>query len=73
MYKVIVDTSNALSFSISALPSYLSQIHVFYEAVGYMISSQTDTQIREALIVKYMTLPNQQVRFSVSLLFFSLA
>ena len=38
-----------------------SQIHVFYEAVGYMISSQSDVQIREALIVKFMSLPNQQV------------
>eukprot|EP00741_Cyanophora_paradoxa_P007523 tig00001154_g7276.t1 len=36
-----------------------SQIHTFYEAVGYMISSQNDPQIRDALTAKLMELPNQ--------------
>ncbi|KAI6658071.1 Exportin-1-like isoform X2 [Oopsacas minuta] len=35
------------------------QVHTFYEAVGYMISSQTDPDSQEKLIVKYMSLPNQ--------------
>jgi len=35
------------------------QVHTFYEAVGYMIAAQTDTSIQEALIDKYMGLPNQ--------------
>jgi exportin-1 len=38
------------------------QVHTFYEAVGYMISAQVDTATQEALIEKYMLLPNQ-VRF----------
>ncbi|XP_021952679.1 exportin-1 [Folsomia candida] len=35
------------------------QVHTFYEAVGYMISAQTDSIVQEALIEKYMALPNQ--------------
>ena len=35
------------------------QVHTFYEAVGYMISSQTEPELQEKLIVKYMSLPNQ--------------
>ncbi|XP_039253887.1 exportin-1-like [Styela clava] len=35
------------------------QVHTFYEAVGYMISAQTDTNVQEHLIEKYMMLPNQ--------------
>eukprot|EP00118_Oscarella_pearsei_P024873 m.306992 g.306992 ORF g.306992 m.306992 type:complete len:1067 (+) comp41797_c0_seq1:376-3576(+) len=35
------------------------QVHTFYEAVGYMISAQTDGMARERLIEKYMSLPNQ--------------
>ncbi|XP_028137318.1 exportin-1 [Diabrotica virgifera virgifera] len=35
------------------------QVHTFYEAVGYMISAQVDTATQEALIEKYMMLPNQ--------------
>ncbi|XP_071834526.1 exportin-1-like isoform X2 [Apostichopus japonicus] len=35
------------------------QVHTFYEAVGYMISSQTDSIVQEHLIEKYMLLPNQ--------------
>lgn len=34
------------------------QVHTFYEAVGHMISSQSDTSIQEKLIEKYMSLPN---------------
>ncbi|XP_065832637.1 exportin-1-like [Oscarella lobularis] len=34
-------------------------VHAFYEAVGYMISAQTDGMARERLIEKYMFLPNQ--------------
>lgn len=37
----------------------LSQVHTFYEAVGYMISAQTDSVQQELLIEKYMMLPNQ--------------
>lgn len=35
------------------------QVHTFYEAVGYMISAQTDSVVMERLIEKYMSLPNQ--------------
>ncbi|XP_044732330.1 exportin-1 [Chrysoperla carnea] len=35
------------------------QVHTFYEAVGYMISAQVDQTQQEALIDKYMMLPNQ--------------
>lgn len=35
------------------------QVHTFYEAVGYMISAQTDQNVQEHLIEKYMLLPNQ--------------
>jgi len=35
------------------------QVHTFYEAVGFMISAQTDTVVQEHLIDKYMQLPNQ--------------
>ncbi|CAF0774350.1 unnamed protein product, partial [Brachionus calyciflorus] len=34
------------------------QVHTFYEAVGYMISAQTDLSIQEQLIEKYLELPN---------------
>ena len=42
------------------------QVHTFYEAVGYMISAQTDPQMQEALIDKYMALPNQVIKELVS-------
>ena len=35
------------------------QVHTFYEAVGHMISAQTDSVVQEKLIEKYMYLPNQ--------------
>lgn len=35
------------------------QVHTFYEAVGCMISAQTDQIVQEHLIEKYMLLPNQ--------------
>ena len=35
------------------------QVHTFYEAVGLMISAQTETATQERLIEKYMQLPNQ--------------
>ncbi|XP_011502636.1 PREDICTED: exportin-1 [Ceratosolen solmsi marchali] len=35
------------------------QVHTFYEAVGYMIGTQTDAVMQEHLIEKYMLLPNQ--------------
>mmetsp|Transcript_6441 Transcript_6441/g.15770 ORF Transcript_6441/g.15770 Transcript_6441/m.15770 type:complete len:1079 (-) Transcript_6441:407-3643(-) len=46
------------------LPSIISdlepsQVHTFYEAVGYMVQSQADPQQREALLAKLMELPNQ--------------
>ena len=34
------------------------QVHTFYEAVGYMISAQTDAPTQDQLIEKYMELPN---------------
>lgn len=37
------------------------QVHTFYEAVGYMISAQVDNATQEALIEKYMLLPNQVI------------
>ncbi|KAF2073970.1 hypothetical protein CYY_004715 [Polysphondylium violaceum] len=36
-----------------------NQIHIFYEAVGFMISSTPDPNLREKLITKFMELPNQ--------------
>ncbi|XP_013774105.1 exportin-1-like [Limulus polyphemus] len=35
------------------------QVHTFYEAVGSMISAQTDQVVQEHLIEKYMFLPSQ--------------
>ncbi|KAI8975726.1 nuclear export factor CRM1 [Mycotypha africana] len=35
------------------------QIHTFYEAIGYMVAAQSNTQARERLMVKFMELPNQ--------------
>ncbi|XP_055376671.1 exportin-1 [Condylostylus longicornis] len=35
------------------------QVHTFYEAVGYMISAQVDQVQQDALIERYMYLPNQ--------------
>ncbi|XP_047132277.1 exportin-1 isoform X2 [Hydra vulgaris] len=35
------------------------QVHTFYEAVGFMISSQTDQVVTDRLIEKCMFLPNQ--------------
>lgn len=35
------------------------QIHTFYEAIGYMIPAQTDSQERSRLIGIWMDLPNQ--------------
>ncbi|KAI1284958.1 Exportin-1 [Halotydeus destructor] len=35
------------------------QVHTFYEAVGQMISAQTDQAVQTKLIEKYMFLPNQ--------------
>ena len=36
-----------------------AQVNTFYEAVGLMISAQTETATQERLIEKYMLLPNQ--------------
>eukprot|EP00164_Ancoracysta_twista_P001438 GFYU01001874.1.p1 GENE.GFYU01001874.1~~GFYU01001874.1.p1 ORF type:complete len:1068 (-),score=427.51 GFYU01001874.1:237-3440(-) len=36
------------------------QIHIFYEAVGYMISSQTAAPQRDALVFQLFQLPNNQ-------------
>ena len=41
------------------LIEFYVQVHTFYEAVGYMISAQTDQVVMEHLIEKYMNLPNQ--------------
>ncbi|RKP35256.1 CRM1 C terminal-domain-containing protein [Dimargaris cristalligena] len=35
------------------------QTHTFYEAVGQMISAQTNASVQEQLVVNYMKLPNQ--------------
>lgn len=35
------------------------KVHTFYEAVGFMISAQTDSMAQEHLVEKYMMLPNQ--------------
>ena len=34
-------------------------MHVFYEAVGYMVSAQADAPTRDALLMKLMEWPNQ--------------
>ncbi|KAM9951178.1 hypothetical protein ACTFIW_010386 [Dictyostelium discoideum] len=48
---------NQLSTTIAHLEQ--SQIHTFYEAVGYMIASSSDAAFREKLVNKFMELPNQ--------------
>ncbi|EGC37009.1 hypothetical protein DICPUDRAFT_46785 [Dictyostelium purpureum] len=48
---------NQLSTTIAHLEP--SQIHTFYEAVGYMIASSSDAAFREKLVTKFMELPNQ--------------
>ncbi|CAI2165301.1 1535_t:CDS:10 [Funneliformis geosporum] len=35
------------------------QVQTFYEAVGYMISAQTNKNVQERLVMNYMELPNQ--------------
>lgn len=35
------------------------QVHTFYEAVGHMISAQSEPALQDKLIEKYMYLPNQ--------------
>ncbi|EOD12862.1 hypothetical protein EMIHUDRAFT_464769 [Emiliania huxleyi CCMP1516] len=35
------------------------QVHVFYEAVGYMVAAQSDAPTRDALLMKLMEWPNQ--------------
>eukprot|EP01114_Cavostelium_apophysatum_P018091 TRINITY_DN5522_c0_g1_i1.p1 TRINITY_DN5522_c0_g1~~TRINITY_DN5522_c0_g1_i1.p1 ORF type:complete len:1069 (+),score=345.41 TRINITY_DN5522_c0_g1_i1:320-3526(+) len=49
---------------LSTLPQIISdlepsQIQTFYEAIGYMIQSNTDAPMRDALVAKLMELPNQ--------------
>jgi len=49
---------------LSTLPSIIaeldnSQIQTFYEAVGFMIQSQPDPQIRDNLIARLMEMPNR--------------
>lgn len=48
-----------ISVDVLFLPLSFAQVHTFYEAVGYMISAQTDQVVQEHLIEKYMMLPNQ--------------
>lgn len=38
-----------------------TQVHTFYEAVGYMISAQPNKPMQEKLIAKLMELPNTAV------------
>lgn len=38
-----------------------SQVHTFYEAVGYMISAQPHKAVQERLIEQLMKLPNDAV------------
>ena len=35
------------------------QVHVFYEATGYMVSAQADVPTRDGLLMKLMEWPNQ--------------
>lgn len=39
------------------------QIQTFYEAVGFMVQSQTDPQIRDNLIARLMDMPNRTVNY----------
>ena len=36
-----------------------SQMHVFYEALGYMVSAQADVPTQDRLLIKLMEWPNQ--------------
>jgi len=38
------------------------QMHVFYEAIGYMVSAQADAPTRDGLLMKLMEWPNQEWR-----------
>ncbi|KAG1048691.1 hypothetical protein G6F43_008940 [Rhizopus delemar] len=63
---VIVQIGEEMSFAdeildnISRITSDLDpqQIHTFYEAIGYMISAETNPVSQERLITKFMSLPN---------------
>jgi exportin-1 len=48
-----------LGKSLFLLIKLFLKVHTFYEAVGYMINAQVDQIAQEALIEKYMSLPNQ--------------
>lgn len=48
------------------------QVHTFYEAVGYMISAQVDSATQEALIERYMMLPNQVSYLLLYFIFYQL-
>ena len=49
----------ALRSTDTDVDGHSSQVHTFYEAVGYMIAAHPDPSIQEHLMEKYMSLPNQ--------------
>ncbi|CAG0898508.1 unnamed protein product [Cyprideis torosa] len=57
MYPFIEEILNGINTIICDLQP--QQVHVFYEAVGYMISAQTESLVQKNLISKYMVLPNE--------------
>lgn len=66
LHRITVDLSPQQVFAspFSAFVQMLtsSQVHTFYEAVGYMISAQPNKPQQEKLIAKLMELPNNAVR-----------
>lgn len=64
VFVQIGETSPFIEEILSNLTSIISdlehqQIHTFYEAIGYMILSHTDSQVRDSFLAKLMELPNQ--------------
>ncbi|KAI9209722.1 CRM1 C terminal-domain-containing protein [Polychytrium aggregatum] len=50
----IIATTNQITSDLQP-----QQVHTFYEAVGHMISAQTNKAAAERLMIKYMEIPNQ--------------
>lgn len=53
----IIETIDRITSDLSP-----QQTHTFYEAVGYMISAQTNDAVQDRLITNFMSMPNAAVR-----------
>jgi len=59
LYKHVICVNNEITKGYVFVCCQWLQVHTFYEALGCMISAQTETQQQERLIENYMSLPNQ--------------